>query len=69
MENKKIINSGDSLNIFPFINHSFSFMEKESDFYLVKVPGGLNETILNEYSLFDPKNKYRFCDNESKKWW
>lgn len=69
MENEKIINSGDSLNVFPFINHSFSFIEKESNFYLVKVPGGLNETILNEYSLFDPKNKYRFCDNESTKWW
>ena len=29
----------------------------------------INETILNEYSLFDDKNRYRLCDNETDKWW
>ena len=69
MDNEQIINSGDSLNIFPFVKHSFTFMNKESNFFLVKIPGGLNETILNEYSLYNEKNKHRLCDNEINKWW
>ena len=44
-------------------------MSKESNFYLAKISGVLNETILNEYALIDVNNRHRLCDNETKKWW
>ena len=66
---QKTINSGDSIIIFPFVKHSFHYIDNEVNFYLAKIPGVLNENILNEYSLFDINNRYRLCDNETDKWW
>ena len=53
----------------PFIKHSFKFISDETNFYLAKVSGILNESILNDFASFDVKNKHRLCDKESDKWW
>ncbi len=69
LQNEKIINPGDSLVIMPFVKHLFKFISEGAQFYLAKVSGVLNESILNEFSSFDVKNKNRLCDKENDKWW
>jgi len=51
----------------PFVKHLFKFISEGVQFYLAKVSGVLNESILNEVSSFDVKNK--LCDKENDKWW
>ena len=69
LEFKKIIRKDDNLIIEPFVNYQFKKIKENSKIYLAKIPGILNEQILNEFSKFDTKNKYRLCNNESDRWW
>jgi methylphosphonate synthase len=69
-ENEEVmLQPGDSAYIRPFISHSFKRLNHEQDGNLVimRIPGVLTNELLDEYSCFAIKGRYRTC-GENKRW-
>ena len=69
LENEIQVEKDENLIMYPNVNYKIEKGEKETNIYLAKIPGIINENILNEYSLFDNNNRYRALDNENSQWW
>jgi len=69
-ENEEVmLRPGDSVYIRPFISHSFKRLNHEQDGNMVvmRIPGVLTNELLDEYSCFAIKGRYRTC-GENKRW-
>ena len=58
---------GDSAYVKPFISHWFEKLDATGQLVLIRIPGGLNGSVLDEFSTFSPMGRSRVIE-ESKRW-
>ena len=59
---------GDSAYVKPLIKHSFEKIDSNTGkLVMIRVPGGLNGSVLDEFSTFSPMGRSRVIE-ESKRW-
>jgi hypothetical protein len=66
---KVVLQPGDSAYVQPMVNHAFRCLggEDEGQLVVIRIPGRLTDSTLDEYASFDPSNRHR-VSGETKRW-